>query len=71
MYKRCVFDGNIITCKDIISGKIDKYSINDQHKIQYLDTYKKTNDIIIIIKLLLFLLLFLISLNVLNKMGLI
>lgn len=50
----CVFDANIITCKDIFSNKISYYTIDEQHKIPYLDTYKKINLTIIITKLFLF-----------------
>ena len=56
----CIFDNNIISCRDIISSKTITYTLDEQDKIPYLDTYKKTNITILIIKILLFLLLFLI-----------
>jgi hypothetical protein len=38
----CIFNGDIITCQDIISKKIKIYQLDDQNEIQYIDkTYKK------------------------------
>jgi len=38
----CIFNGDIITCQDIISKKIKIYQLDDQNEIPYIDkTYKK------------------------------
>lgn len=40
----CIFNGDIITCQDIISKKITMYELDDQNEIQYIEkTYKKDN----------------------------
>ncbi len=49
----CIFDGDIITCRDLLSNKISYYTIDEQEKIPYLDTYKKINLTIIITKVFL------------------
>ena len=51
----CVFNGETITCKDIISNKIMNYNLDEQNEIQYLDTYKKNNKLIKIICVFLYL----------------
>jgi hypothetical protein len=32
----CIFDGEIITCKDEINGNVSYYSLNQQEEISYI-----------------------------------
>jgi len=44
----CTFNGDIITCQDIISNKITIYDLDDQNEIPYIEkTYKKDNKLLV------------------------
>jgi hypothetical protein len=43
----CIFDGEIITCKDDVNSKISHYTLNQQDKIPYIKKmYIKDNIIL-------------------------
>jgi len=64
----CIFDGEIITCKDEVNGKISQYTLDQQEEIPYIKKMYIKDNIILTTNIFIFIIILFLIYKIITKL---